>query len=135
MIENKLCNNVHESVESSNNSMNISSFNKDENDTPSKEVLCKEKVICCSNDYDFSYFHTNFTVAISFSDKSDYDQSHEDLNCDEVLLSVDEILELLAHDLKRYANVSLDAHAFPYGISSQGEVISPRFDVEFDIKL
>lgn len=49
-------------------------------------------------------------------------------------MSVDEIFELLAHDLKRYANVSLVSHLFPCYVSSQDEVRSPRFDAKIDIK-
>ena len=53
MAENESCDSMHESVESFNSCIDNSSFGKDENDTPSKEVLCKEEVICCSNDSSF----------------------------------------------------------------------------------
>lgn len=134
MTKNESCDSMHESVKSFKSSMDNSYFGKDKNDIPSKEVLCKEEVICCSMDSGFWDCHINGTAAISFSNHPVYDQNLGEETCDEVLLSVDKILELLAHDLERYANVSLDAHVVPCGIPSQGEVISPRFDVEFDIK-
>lgn len=49
------------------------------------------------------------------------------------MLSVDQILDLLAHDFERYANQSRDACALTRYANSYGEVMSPIFDVEDDV--
>lgn len=54
---------------------------------------------------------------------------------DEVLLSIDKILVLLAHDFERYENISKDAHNLHCYVFSHNEVTSLRFDVEGDINL
>lgn len=64
---------MHENEESSNNSMDNFSFDENEDETPSEEVLCKEEVICCSNDSNFSDYHTNGIAAISLSEQLGYD--------------------------------------------------------------
>lgn len=53
--------------------------------------------------------------------------------CSEILLSVDEISNLLDHDFERYANLSKDACVVPHFAFPYGEVISPKFDVEEDV--
>lgn len=45
----------------------------------------------------------------------------------------DEISELLACDCERYANVSMNVSIFPYYVSSQDEILSPKFDDESDV--
>ena len=49
-------------------------------------------------------------------------------------MNVDEILELLACDWGRYANVSKNTLVFPCYVSSQDEVLSLKVDVESDTK-
>lgn len=51
----------------------------------------------------------------------------------EVLLSVDEISDLLDHDFERYASLSKDVCAFPHFSFSYDEVISPKFDAKEDV--
>ena len=63
----------------------------------------------------------------------DNDLSQGEETRDEVLLSVDEISDLLAHDFERYANQSKDACVLTRYANSCGKVNSPKFDVEEDV--
>ena len=57
---------MYENKESFNSSMDNSSCDENEEETPSEEVLYNEEVICWSNDCDFLDCYTNATSTISF---------------------------------------------------------------------
>ena len=119
---------------SSSSSENSSCDESDYDDVPSDEVFCKEEETCYYKDSNFSDCSTDVTIVITILHQSEYDQSQEEQTCDEVLLNVDEISELLAHDCERYANVFKDDPNFPCNVFSQDEVLSPKFYAESDIK-
>ena len=64
---------------------------------------------------------------------NNYTQGEE--TSDEVLLCVNEISGLLAHDFERYENLSKDVCTFPLFSFSYDEVISPKFYAKEDIIL
>ena len=94
------------------------------------EVLSEKEDMCDNHKSDFSCSVTNEAVVTNLSSYPDNDLSQGEETKNEILLSVDEISDLLAHDFKRYANQSKDAcvltrYAFPCN-----EVVSPKYDVE-----
>jgi hypothetical protein len=97
------------------------------------DVLNNEDV-CDNGCYDFSDFITNGFAVENFLEQPDNDHGQVEETCGNILLSIDKISLLLAHDFKKYANVSkavctLPCHSFPYD-----EVVSPKFDAEVEVR-
>lgn len=78
---------------------------------------------------------TNESTVVNVSSHLDNDLIQGEEISNEILLSVDEISDLLAHDFERYANLSKDACILKCYANSCGEVSSPKFDVEEDVVL
>ena len=84
--------------------------------------------------YDNNYF-TNSSTISSCSSYLDNSHSQREEVCNEVLLSVDELSDLLTLDFDRYANLSKDVCSLPCFALSCDEVFSPQFDVEENLVL
>ena len=96
------------------------------------KVLSQEEELCSDHIFGFLECITNKSFVTNMSSCPDNDLSQGGETRDQILLSVDEISDLLAHDFKRYANQSKDACILTCYANSYGEVISPNFDVEED---
>ena len=99
---------------------------------PVVEVLSKKGDVLDNHNYNFSISNTNESIVTNFSSYLDNDLSQGKQTRDKILLSVDEISDLLAHDFERYANQSKDACILTCYANSCDEVISPNYDVEED---
>lgn len=102
---------------------------------PVVEVSSKEEDVCDDQNVAFSQCITNKSTIVNVPSHLNNNHSQGEETRDEVLLSVDEIFDLLAHDFERYANLYKDAYALPRFAILYGEVISPKFDVEEDVVL
>lgn len=71
----------------------------------------KEEDVCDDQDVDFSEYITKKFAITNVPSHPDNDLSQGEETSSEILLSVDEISNLLAHDFERYANLSKDVCA------------------------
>ena len=101
---------------------------------PVVEVLGKEEDVNDKSS-NFSDYVTNVPTVVNVSSHPNYDHTQWEQISDEVLLSVDEISELLACDFERYVNSSMDVSSSHFYSFAYGEVSSPKFDVETVAKL
>jgi hypothetical protein len=99
------------------------------------EVLSQEEELCDDQISDFSGCVTNMSIVTNMSSHLDNDLSQGEEMDGEILLSVDEISDLLAHDFQRYANQPKDAYVLTCYANSCDEVSSPKYDDEEDVIL
>ena len=120
------CDDIYEE-ESYDSSKDLSSCNTIEHvEKLVVEVLCEEEEVCYGHGSDFLDYVTNESTISSCSIYLDNSHNQGEEVCNEVLLSVDEISDLLALDFERYANLSKDICALPHSAFSCDEVLSPK---------
>ena len=100
---------------------------------PVVEVLSQEEELYGDQILDFSECVTSLSAVTNLSSHPDHDLSQGEEIGSEILLSVDEISDLLDHDFQRYANQPKDVCVLTCYANSCDEVSSPKFDVEEDV--